>query len=400
MGTLQAEAAEGKEAEDSSPWLGHLLPWDSQEQAAWEQIWILPYNRENSVPLIPILRERLRGPFRPTAQDEIQKPGAGQRLVLITAVFGGRRRVRCNWNALISNDSSVDGSVGFREMMGGEQNTVTEKKSSKTNPDSSAEPPGFCKDDVLLFKPTVLQNKHTESTNRPSGNKQEPSALPCMAAQSLHQRFTPSSQSPSGLAGVFPSARPIFLSTTCRSKRVPRTGWVYRNVENPESVSDHMYRMALMAMVTRDDRLNRDRCIRLALVHDMAECIVGDIAPADNIPKEEKHRREEEAMKQITQLLPEDLSKELYDLWEEYETQSSAEARFVKQLDQCEMILQASEYEDLERRPGRLQDFFNSTAGKFSHPEIVQLVSELEEERNANIAVARGAAEPLSPGPC
>nr|XP_040139192.1 5'-deoxynucleotidase HDDC2 isoform X2 [Ictidomys tridecemlineatus] len=54
-----------------------------------------------------------------------------------------------------------------------------------------------------------------------------------------------------------------------------------------------MYRMAVMAMVTKDDHLNKDRCIRLALVHDMAECIVGDIAPADNIPKEEKHRREE-----------------------------------------------------------------------------------------------------------
>jgi len=25
----------------------------------------------------------------------------------------------------------------------------------------------------------------------------------------------------------------------------------------------------------------------------MAECIVGDIAPADNVSKEEKHRREE-----------------------------------------------------------------------------------------------------------
>lgn len=35
------------------------------------------------------------------------------------------------------------------------------------------------------------------------------------------------------------------------------------------------------------------RCIKLALVHDMAECIVGDIAPADNISKAEKHRREE-----------------------------------------------------------------------------------------------------------
>lgn len=35
----------------------------------------------------------------------------------------------------------------------------------------------------------------------------------------------------------------------------------------------------------------------------------------------------------------------------------------MKQLDQCEMILQASEYEDLEDRPGRLQDFYDSTAG-------------------------------------
>ncbi|TKC41314.1 hypothetical protein EI555_000908 [Monodon monoceros] len=158
-----------------------------------------------------------------------------------------------------------------------------------------------------------------------------------------------------------------FLRLVGQLKRVPRTGWVYRNVQKPESVSDHMYRMAIMALVTKDEHLNKDRCVRLALVHDMAECIVGDIAPADNIPKEEKHRREEE-----------------------YETQSSAEAKFVKQLDQCEMILQASEYEDLENKPGRLQDFYNSTAGKFSHPEIAQLVSELEAERNANIAAAAG----------
>uniref|UniRef100_A0A8B9XC87 5'-deoxynucleotidase HDDC2 n=1 Tax=Bos mutus grunniens TaxID=30521 RepID=A0A8B9XC87_BOSMU len=108
-----------------------------------------------------------------------------------------------------------------------------------------------------------------------------------------------------------------FLRLVGQLKRVPRTGWVYRNVQKPESVSDHMYRMAVMALVTKDEHLNKDRCVRLALVHDMAECIVGDIAPADNVPREEKHRREEEAMKQLTQLLPEDLQKELYELWEE-----------------------------------------------------------------------------------
>ncbi|NXS93958.1 HDDC2 protein, partial [Jacana jacana] len=169
-------------------------------------------------------------------------------------------------------------------------------------------------------------------------------------------------------------------------QRTPRTGWVYRNVSKPESVSDHMYRMAMMALVTEDKSLNKDRCIRLALVHDMAECIVGDIAPADNISKEEKHRREEAAMQQLSQLLSEDLRKEVYELWEEYESQSTAEAKFVKELDQCEMILQAFEYEELEKAPGSLQEFYHSTAGKFVHPEIVQLVSLINAERNKKIA--------------
>ncbi|KYO18959.1 5'-deoxynucleotidase HDDC2 [Alligator mississippiensis] len=184
-----------------------------------------------------------------------------------------------------------------------------------------------------------------------------------------------------GPAGLLP-----FLRLVGQLKRVPRTGWVYRNVEKPESVSDHMYRMAVMALATEDKKLNKDRCIRLALVHDMAECIVGDIAPADNISKEEKHKREEAAMKQLTQLLSENLRKEIYELWEEYEYQSTAEARFVKELDQCEMILQAFEYEELEKTPGRLQDFYDSTAGKFSHPEIVQLVSSVITKRNEKIS--------------
>ncbi|RXM29133.1 HD domain-containing protein 2 [Acipenser ruthenus] len=131
-----------------------------------------------------------------------------------------------------------------------------------------------------------------------------------------------------------------FMKLIGQLKRVPRTGWVYRNVEKPESVSDHMYRMAMMAFLIGDTKLNKDRCIKLALVHDMAECIVGDIAPADNISKNEKHRREEE-----------------------YEYQSSPEAKLVKELDQFEMILQAYEYEDQEKKPGRMQEFFDSTKG-------------------------------------
>uniref|UniRef100_A0A8C2HQW9 5'-deoxynucleotidase HDDC2 n=1 Tax=Cyprinus carpio TaxID=7962 RepID=A0A8C2HQW9_CYPCA len=161
-----------------------------------------------------------------------------------------------------------------------------------------------------------------------------------------------------------------FMKLVGQLKRVPRTGWVYRNIKQPESVSDHMYRMSMMALTIQD--------ITLALVHDLAECIVGDIAPADNVSKAEKHRREREAMVHITGLLDDGLRKEIYSLWEECETQSSPE-----------MIIQAHEYEELEGKPGRLQEFFTSTEGRFHHPEVLGLVKSLNEERARHIA-ARG----------
>ncbi|XP_034018138.1 HD domain-containing protein 2 [Thalassophryne amazonica] len=184
-----------------------------------------------------------------------------------------------------------------------------------------------------------------------------------------------------------------FMKLIGQLKRIPRTGWVYRQVKRPESVADHMYRMALMALTVPDPTVDRDRCIKLALVHDMAECIVGDIAPSDNISKEEKHRREEEAMRHLTGLLSEGLKQEIYGLWQEYEDQNSAEAKLVKQLDLLEMILQAHEYEQLEGTPGRLQEFFDSASGRLHHPHVLQFVSCLNEERGNHMTETAGAKD-------
>lgn len=41
----------------------------------------------------------------------------------------------------------------------------------------------------------------------------------------------------------------------------------------------------------------------MALIHDLAECVVGDITPRCGVPVEEKHRREDNAMVDISQLL-------------------------------------------------------------------------------------------------
>ncbi|XP_038051757.1 5'-deoxynucleotidase HDDC2-like [Patiria miniata] len=178
-----------------------------------------------------------------------------------------------------------------------------------------------------------------------------------------------------------------FLRLVGQLKRVKRTGWVMCKVEQPESVSDHMYRMAVLAMLIPEGKgLRRDHCIKMAIVHDLAECIVGDIAPADGVSKEEKYRREKEAMNHLTSLVDPAVGSELCQLWEEYEEGSTEEAKFVKDLDKFEMILQAFEYETLEKRPLELQEFYNTTKGKFTHPTVQEWVGEVYRQRDGDMA--------------
>lgn len=58
----------------------------------------------------------------------------------------------------------------------------------------------------------------------------------------------------------------------------------------------------------------------------------------------------------------------------------------MKQFDLLEMILQAHEYEELEGTPGRLQEFFDSTNGRLHHPDVLQLLGSLNEERQCHMS--------------
>ncbi|KAJ1410306.1 HD/PDEase domain [Sesbania bispinosa] len=153
-----------------------------------------------------------------------------------------------------------------------------------------------------------------------------------------------------------------FLSICHRLKTTKRAGWIRKGVEDPESIADHMYRMSLMALIAADiPGVDRDRCVKMAIVHDIAEAIVGDITPSDGVSKEEKSRREQEALDHMCKVLGGgSRAKEIAELWMEYEANSSPEAKFVKDLDKVEMILQALEYEGEQGKD--LDEFFQSTA--------------------------------------
>ncbi|KAI8539258.1 hypothetical protein RHMOL_Rhmol09G0167900 [Rhododendron molle] len=177
-----------------------------------------------------------------------------------------------------------------------------------------------------------------------------------------------------------------FLTLCHRLKTTKRKGWINHGIKGPESIADHMYLMSLMALIVSDlPGVNRERCIKMAIVHDIAEAIVGDITPSDGVPKEEKSRREQAALNEMCEVLGGGLrAEEIKELWAEYENNSSVEANLVKDFDKVEMILQALEY---EMEHGKvLDEFFLSTAGKFQTEIGKSWAAEIVSRRNSRLA--------------
>lgn len=142
--------------------------------------------------------------------------------------------------------------------------------------------------------------------------------------------------------------------------------------------------MAMISMIVPDDKIDKVKAMKMCIVHDLAESIVGDITPNCGVSDDEKFSREKQAMEMLKDMLNKsnivgDVADEILQLWMEYEECKTPEALFVKDLDRFDMILQADEY---ERAQGiDLQEFFDSTKGKFQHPFIVNLEKQLNKER-------------------
>lgn len=175
-----------------------------------------------------------------------------------------------------------------------------------------------------------------------------------------------------------------FLRLVHNLKHAPRRGWAYKGIQNPESIASHMYNMGIMTFLLGDNpKIDRVKCLQLAVVHDLAECIVGDITPHDNIPVDVKHKLEDEALKRLIGTLDsKEIGDKIYELYKEYEKKETPESKFVKDLDRFDLVFTASEYERKEEGSEELQEFFDVTRGGFNHPFINTLACELENQRH------------------
>jgi len=166
-----------------------------------------------------------------------------------------------------------------------------------------------------------------------------------------------------------------FFYLVSELKKVPRMGWKSKvGIEHPESVADHSYGTAIMAMVLSDsNKLDTEKIIKMALLHDLAESITGDFVP-DEISKENKKMAEHDAMKEILSKLPTNLAVGYDKIWQEYNQAYTKESIFLHEIDKLEMAIQAAKYSSEGFSNERLSSFVESAKKEIKSKELLDIL--------------------------
>ena len=176
-----------------------------------------------------------------------------------------------------------------------------------------------------------------------------------------------------------------FLAELMRLKSVPRIGWLLRGVRDVESVAAHSFGVAVIAMLLADRarargvKVNVERLLRMALLHDLTETRTGDL------PSTIKRYFGKTAIKTADEAIAKEIFTELGDLKEsylelfhDYEHRASVESRLVKAADKLDLLVQSREYEKGGARS--LQEFWDTADSDFAGLGIDDLISDLVEE--------------------
>ena len=133
-----------------------------------------------------------------------------------------------------------------------------------------------------------------------------------------------------------------FLKLSEGLKRELRHSWLSDG--RRESVAEHSWQMALMAILVHPDLeepVDLGRTLEMIVVHDLVEALVGDVPYFDTSERKRlKQAREAQAIEEIRERLGPPTGERIRELFLEFEARQTAESRFAGALDNLEVQIQ------------------------------------------------------------
>lgn len=176
-----------------------------------------------------------------------------------------------------------------------------------------------------------------------------------------------------------------FFKTVGRSQRLLRSGFVREKVLDPQSVAEHSFRTGVIAMVLSDklgNNLDKNKLVKMALIHDIGETITGDIVVQrgeviDLELRDSKEEKERNGIKQIFNQIQE--GDKFAEIFEEMIARKTPEAKIFWQFDKLELAFTALEYE--EEQGKQLDEFFLDANTHMKEPLLKEILKKIMKSR-------------------
>ena len=112
--------------------------------------------------------------------------------------------------------------------------------------------------------------------------------------------------------------------------------------DRAENDAEHAWHLAMLALVLHEyanEPVDLQKVLATVLIHDVVEIDAGDTYAYDAAGNATKAEREQKAADRLYGLLPPEQGAYLRQLWDEFEAQSTPEARFANALDRVQPLL-------------------------------------------------------------
>lgn len=171
-----------------------------------------------------------------------------------------------------------------------------------------------------------------------------------------------------------------FYTKVTQLKYMIRSGWntTHWNINNErlESIGEHVFGTCVLALAIEsefrnDFKIDMEIVLKMLVLHEIGETIIGDITQFDGVSPEEKLEKEHRAMREVLADL--ERTDEFYSLLLDFDSQRTKEAHFARLCDKLECDLQSKVYQEMGCHHLLSEQQGNKV---FNNPKVQQMMND------------------------